>query len=61
MLNNFAAYTENIIYTEVTHLLPSSFNILTCQGLNCNTGLLLVNGSACKNYDNDDICLYMCY
>lgn len=45
MLNSFAGFTENIIYTEVMHLLPSSFNIPICQGLNCNTGLLLVNGS----------------
>lgn len=50
MLNHFAGYTENIIYTEVMHLLPSSFNILICKRLNCNTGLLLVNGSAFQNY-----------
>lgn len=41
---------QNIIYTEVMHLLPSFFNIPICQGLNCNTGLLLGNGSAFQNY-----------
>lgn len=50
MLNNFAGYAENIIHTEVMHLLLSSFNIPIFQGLNCNTGLLLVNGSAFQNY-----------
>lgn len=50
MLNHFAGYTENIIYTDVIHLLPSSFNVPICKGLNCNAGLLLVNGSAFQNY-----------
>lgn len=50
MLNNFAGYTENIIYANVMYLLSPSFNIPIYKGLNCNIGLLFVNSSAFKNY-----------